>query len=84
MTLVFLVSVSLLIISVVGSRAVRRRELRDKQRILLAREKELADRIDRWHANPAQDQPLHEYLGLTLEQYERWLKDPDALYKGEL
>ncbi len=46
----------------------------------------LADDIDdfvgRWHDDNepwAKDLPLHEYLGLSHEEYEVWLYDPDAL-----
>jgi hypothetical protein len=43
---------------------------------------EIDDFIDRWHerADPqANSLPLHEYLGMTLEEYEVWVHDPDAL-----
>jgi hypothetical protein len=43
---------------------------------------EVDDFIDRWHegADPqAKSLPLHEYLGLTLDEYELWVRDPDAL-----
>jgi hypothetical protein len=43
---------------------------------------DIDDFIDRWHerANPqARSLPLHEYLGLTLDEYELWVRDPDVL-----
>lgn len=30
------------------------------------------ERIDQWHALPEDGQPLHEYLGLTWDQYAHW------------
>ncbi len=38
--------------------------------------------IGRWHANADQHmagRELHEYLGLTLAEYQVWVYDPDAL-----
>jgi hypothetical protein len=43
------------------------------------REKRLNDAIDRWHAGQGDGMPLHTYLGLTPEQYEQWLRDPDSV-----
>jgi hypothetical protein len=43
---------------------------------------EIDDFIDRWHegANPQiSGLSLHEYLGLTLDEYEIWVLDPDVL-----
>lgn len=43
---------------------------------------DIDDFIDRWHekADPqARSLPLHEYLGLTLDEYELWVHDPDVL-----
>ena len=43
---------------------------------------EIDDFIDRWHERAdsrATSLPLHEYLGLTLDEYEVWVLDPDAL-----
>jgi hypothetical protein len=43
---------------------------------------ETDDYVSRWHRNPepaAKDLPLHDYLGLTREEYEVLLYDPDAL-----
>jgi len=33
------------------------------------------DHIDAWHQCLDTDQLLHEYLGMTWEQYSRWVKD---------
>ena len=43
---------------------------------------DIDDFVDRWHdaGEPwAQDLELHEYLGMTHEEYEVWLCDPLAL-----
>ena len=43
---------------------------------------DIDDFVDRWHdaQEPwAQDLELHEYLGMTHEEYEVWLCDPLAL-----
>jgi hypothetical protein len=43
---------------------------------------EIDDFIARWHEGAgaqAQSLPLHEYLGLTLDEYELWVHDPDVL-----
>lgn len=42
----------------------------------------IEDYIDRWHdryREQANYPPLHEYLGLTREEYEVWLYDPLSL-----
>src|SRR5260370_17087807 len=36
------------------------------------------DFIDRWHAAP-EDQELHDYLGMTKQEYAQWLRRPDVL-----
>ncbi|HVC61326.1 MAG TPA: hypothetical protein VND19_13305 [Acetobacteraceae bacterium] len=43
---------------------------------------EIDDFVGRWHADLepwAKDMPLHEYLGLTDEEYGVWVCDPYAL-----
>ncbi len=43
---------------------------------------EIHDFIGRWHDDQApwaRDMPLHDYLGLTRDEYEVWLYDPFAL-----
>lgn len=35
------------------------------------------DSIDSWHAD--RDVPLHEWLGLTMEEYQQWAEDPSSL-----
>lgn len=39
---------------------------------------DMDDHVDRWHDG---DSPLelHEYLGLTWDEYGRWVKDPESL-----
>lgn len=39
---------------------------------------EIDDFVDRWHAAP-QGQELHDYLGMSEEEYSLWLRIPDAL-----
>jgi hypothetical protein len=42
----------------------------------------IEDYIDRWHDRYREQEkypPLHEYLGLTREEYEVWLYDPLSL-----
>lgn len=38
------------------------------------------DKIDEWHEGDS-DLPLHEYLGLTKEQYMLWLRKPELVEK---
>lgn len=43
---------------------------------------EIDDFIDKWHdrVDPqARSLPLHEYLGMTLEEHEVWVHDAEAL-----
>lgn len=45
-----------------------------------ATEDDIDDWVERWHTNPElSDIPLHEYLGMTREEYYQWAKDPDAI-----
>src|SRR5579864_3755883 len=39
---------------------------------------DIDDFIDRWHESP-EDTELHDYLGMTQEEYSLWLRVPDAL-----
>ena len=39
---------------------------------------DIDDFIDRWHEAP-EGFELHDYLGLTQEEYSLWLRVPDAL-----
>jgi len=36
------------------------------------------DFVDRWHETPG-GRELHDYLGMTTEEYSPWLRVPDAL-----
>ncbi|MBV8362431.1 MAG: hypothetical protein JO189_31535 [Deltaproteobacteria bacterium] len=36
------------------------------------------DYIDAWHAHP-NHQELHEFLGMSKEEYAAWLRDPEVL-----
>lgn len=36
---------------------------------------EIDDATDRWHQNP-EGKELHEYLGMTEEEYADWVKNP--------
>jgi hypothetical protein len=41
---------------------------------------EIDDYVARWHNGLAgQDCQLHEYLGMTWEEYARWVLDPDLI-----
>jgi hypothetical protein len=39
---------------------------------------DIDDFIDRWHETP-RGAELHDYLGMTQEEYSLWLRVPDAL-----
>ena len=39
---------------------------------------DIDDFIDRWHAVP-EDQELHDYWGMTKQEYAQWLRRPDVL-----
>lgn len=41
---------------------------------------DILDEIDAWHKD-AKNVELHEYLGLTKEQYARWVEDPSSIDK---
>lgn len=44
-------------------------------------EKHLNNEIDRWHKDMP-EAPLHEYLGMTKEQYNEFVKDPKAFIQS--
>jgi len=37
---------------------------------------ELNDKVDIWHNSDDLEMPLHEYLGMTREEYKEWVKNP--------
>lgn len=39
----------------------------------------LDDLIDEWHEAPEDGVSLHEYLGMTWEEYAIWVKDAQAI-----
>ena len=39
---------------------------------------EIDDFVDEWHDEDYEEE-LHEYLGMTLEEYSLWVADPDVL-----
>jgi hypothetical protein len=39
---------------------------------------EIDDFIDEWHENPRGFE-LHDFLGMTLEEYRLWVAEPDTL-----
>jgi len=39
---------------------------------------DIDDFIDNWHESPG-SQELFEYLGMTKDEYARWLRDPGTL-----
>ena len=41
---------------------------------------EIDDHVDRWHGGDGPEgQPLHQYLGLTSEEYSAWVEDASVL-----
>jgi hypothetical protein len=44
---------------------------------------EIDDFIDRWHeeapAVTGRPVPIHEFLGMTWDEYEAWVRDPSVL-----
>lgn len=48
-----------------------------------AKPEDIDDWVDKWHGLECwrTDTPLHEYLGLTWEEYGEWVRDPDAIYR---
>ncbi|TDC02103.1 hypothetical protein E1091_01480 [Micromonospora fluostatini] len=43
-----------------------------------ARRDDIDTYICRWHDNPTIGGELHEYLGLTWDEYRRWAQAPEA------
>lgn len=41
----------------------------------------IADRIDAWH-NSDSDLPLHDYLGMTWEEYQQWVNPGEDKFGG--
>ncbi len=41
--------------------------------------KKLDDLIDEWHESPEDGTSLHEFLGMTWEEYAIWVKDYQAV-----
>lgn len=37
-------------------------------------DEEINDRVDYWHDNPELNVPLHEYLGMTWNEYKAWVE----------
>jgi hypothetical protein len=42
-----------------------------------AHPQEIDDYVDAWHSTP-QVLELHQFLGMSKEEYARWLRNPDA------
>ena len=38
---------------------------------------QLDNKIDLWHTGVSGGQSLHEFLGMTWEEYKRWVLNPD-------
>jgi hypothetical protein len=36
--------------------------------------------VEKWHLSENQSLQLHEFLGMTKEQYAEWLINPDVVY----
>lgn len=47
----------------------------------LVREVELDFKVEEWHLGYGGDVDLHEYLGMTIEEYYGWVRDPLELLK---
>ena len=41
---------------------------------------EIDDYVDRWHEQPSKKE-LHEFLGMTWDEYSVWINDPDFLLR---
>lgn len=39
---------------------------------------EIEDYVEAWH-NSSSDKQVHEYLGMTFEEYSLWVSDPNAI-----
>ena len=39
---------------------------------------DIDDFVDKWHESDS-DLPIHEYLGMTRDEYLSWVKDPSVL-----
>jgi len=42
-------------------------------------EEKLLDEVDRWHEMHGDGVPLHEFLGMTHDEYARWVENPSKL-----
>lgn len=40
---------------------------------------EIDDFIDLWHEGDGQGRPLHDFLGMTKDEYDLWVEQPGAL-----
>jgi hypothetical protein len=40
---------------------------------------EIDDFIDLWHEEEHDERPLHEFLGMTRQEYDLWVEQPGAL-----
>jgi hypothetical protein len=40
---------------------------------------EIDDFVDLWHEDETDDRPIHEFLGMTKEEYDLWVEQPGAL-----
>ncbi len=41
---------------------------------------EIDDYVERWHLSSSRLE-LHEYLGLSLQEYSKWVEDPESIKK---
>ena len=41
---------------------------------------EIDDFVDKWHESDS-SLPIHEYLGMTRDEYLSWVKDPHVLHR---
>jgi hypothetical protein len=40
---------------------------------------EIDDFVERWHEDASVTQPIHEFLGMTKEEYALWVEQPGSL-----
>ena len=45
-----------------------------------ARPEDVDDWVEAWHESPAGSGELHDFLGLTWEEYGLWARDPEAIH----
>jgi hypothetical protein len=49
-----------------------------------ANESELDELVERWHNCEDSDLPLHEFLGISWDEYARWVQHPTPVPEEKL